>query len=62
MFSSSLVWGIIWCIVAIIVYPMAKKRIDKGEVNQYTLKGAILSVTLFIIGIIMIVKELAKII
>jgi uncharacterized membrane protein YidH (DUF202 family) len=62
MFSSTLVWGVIWCIVAIIVYPMAKRRIDKGEVNQYTTKAVILSVALFIIGIIMIVKELVKVI
>jgi len=53
--------GILSLIVAVWIFPMARKRINKGELNHITIKGIILPIILFITGLYFIGKELAKI-
>lgn len=53
--------GILSLIVAVWIFPMARKRINKGELNHITLKGIILPIILFVAGLYFIGKELVKI-
>ncbi|MDT0608052.1 hypothetical protein [Croceitalea rosinachiae] len=56
-----LILGTLGWIVAIWIFPFARKRINEGELNHLTVKGIILPVILFIMGLYFIARELSKI-
>lgn len=57
-----IIGGIICCVIAILVFPAANKRLKSGEVNHLTIKGYLLSILLVAFGAYFIVREIAKII
>lgn len=57
-----IIGGFFCCLIAILVFPVAKKRIKSGEVNHLTIKGFVVSILLVVFGIYFIARELAKII
>ena len=56
-----MILGILSLIVAIWIFPLARKRINEGELNHNTIKGIILPIILFITGLYFIGIEVAKI-
>ncbi len=56
-----LVFGLVGCIIGVLIHPMANKRIRNDEVNHLTVKGYVLSYVLVISGIVLIVRELIKV-
>ena len=56
-----IILGVASWIVAFWIYPMALKRLANHEFNHLTIKGVILPILLFILGLYLIARELAKI-
>lgn len=54
--------GIIGCIVGVALYPIMKKEAQKDGMDNITVKGFISSFLLIILGLILIVRELSKIV
>tara|TARA_R110001583_G_scaffold51483_1_gene160691 strand:- start:2129 stop:2317 length:189 start_codon:yes stop_codon:yes gene_type:complete len=56
-----IILGILCWIVALWIFPLAKKRIQNDELNHLTLKGIIMPIILFILGFYLLARELAEI-
>jgi len=57
---KTIILGVACWLVAIWTFPMARKELEKGNITHLNIKGAIVAIILFVIGLYLIGKEISK--